>query len=142
MSNEVGVAYSWILSTLANDSVIVADAPGGLQRAYMPPGSLSPYVVMIFDPNKSKDYPVFGGGRAYSDLCFSSMVIGNADDTETIINAASRIDQLITVAQTTTIAGGTLLSSIRDTPVFADTIIEGEQMTSIGGDYHLLIVGA
>lgn len=142
MSNEVGTAYSWIYSTLSNDSVVTTDAPGGLQRAYMPPGSLSPYIVMLFDQGKSKDYPVFGGGRAYSDLCFQIMVVGNADDTETLINAAARIDVIITVAQQTTVAGGILMQSIREAPIFADTLIEGEQMTNIGGEYHLYIAGS
>lgn len=139
MGSEVAVALSWLYSTLAQDTTLSGYAPGGVWRAEAPDGTTPPYTIITYQPQQSRDEVVFGGGRAYSDLFFEVCTAGPANVTQTIANAATRIDTLLTVAQQTAITGGTLLASFRSAPVEGDPLINGEVWTNMGGVYRIMI---
>lgn len=137
-SSEVALALGWIVSTLSADTPLQGYAPGGTWRAEAPPGTAVPYTVVMFQTQQSKDALVFGGARAYSDLCFHVFAVGPASNGQTIANAATRIDQLLTVSQPTAITGGTIIASYRTTPIESDVILDGAVFTNIGGEYRVM----
>lgn len=140
--HEIALALGWIVSTLSADIPLQGYAPGGVWRAEAPPGTATPYVIIAHQPGQSKDEIVFGGARAYSDLCFQVIATGPAANGETIANAAVRIDSLLTVSQSTAVTGGTIITSYRTQPVEADTIINGETWTDMGGIYRIMCKGS
>jgi len=136
LSDEMSIALAWLKSTLAGDGVLSGYAPGGVSRTFAQPGVATPYVVMQYQ--SGTDYPVFGGARAYSDLYFEIMAVGPAKNTQSIVNAASRINTLLTVTQSTAVTGGTIAASFRTQPMESDPLVDGEQWTSIGGMYRIM----
>lgn len=137
--NELDIAYQWMQSTLAGDTTLQGYAPGGVWRAEAPDGSAPPYVTITYQPQQSKDEVVFGGGRAYSELYFEVYAAGPAANLPGIANAASRIDTLLTIAQQTSITGGTLMKSIRTQPLGTDPLIDGERWNATGGLYCVML---
>lgn len=137
-THEVALALSWMVSTLSNDTTLQGYAPGGIWRAEAPPSTATPYVIVMFQPNNSKDEPVFGGGRAYSDLYFHIFAAGPAKVTQAIANAAARIDSLLTTAQPIAVTGGTIIASYRNAPIESDVIIDGETWSNFGGEYRVM----
>lgn len=137
-THEVALALSWLVSTLSADSTLQGYAPGGVWRAEAPPGTAVPYVIVQYQPQQSKDEPVFGGGRAFSDLYFQVIATGPAANGVTIANAAARIDALLPVSQPTAVTGGTVIASYRTQPIEADTIIDGETWTDMGNIQRIM----
>jgi hypothetical protein len=142
MGSEVGVALAWLYSTLKGDSTLTGYAPGGVWRGEAQPSTTPPFVVLIYLPSNSHDEVVFGGARAYSDLFFDVLACGPADAQRVapvIVNAAARIDTLLTVSTQTAITGGTILACFRSVPLEADPLINGETWTNMGGTYRIMI---
>lgn len=137
--NEMDVAYQWIQSTLAGDSVLQGYAPGGVWRAEAPDGSSPPYVTITYQPQQSHDEYAFGGVRMYSELYFEVLAAGPVANLQNISLAAAQIDGLLTVSQQTAITGGTLMKSIRDQPLGTDPLIDGERWNATGGVYCLML---
>ncbi|SRR6266516_2076191 len=139
MGAEIAVAISWLYSTLNGDSTLHTSAPGGVWRAEAPPGTATPYVILIYQQNPSHDEIVFGGGRAFGDLFFEIVATGPAKVTQTIASAAGRLDTLLTVSQQTSISGGTLLACYRTQSSESDPLINGETWTNMGGIYRIMM---
>lgn len=138
--SEVAVALTWLYSTLSADMQMQEElAPGGVWRTEAPPSTASPYVILTFQPQQSRDEIVFGRVRAFSEMFFEVCAAGPAKITQATASAADRIDDLLTVDQQTAISGGTLMSSYRTQPFEADFLIEGEAWTNIGGVYLIRI---
>ena len=138
-ANEVALTLEWLYGTLSGDGTLSGYAPGGVWRAEAPPSTTPPYVIMSYQPSQSHDEIVFGGARAYSDLYFEMLAVGPAKVTQTIANAAARIDTLITVATQTSVTGGIIMASYRTQPSEADVIVDGEMWTNIGGIYRVMV---
>ena len=138
MTHEVALALSWIVSTLSGDTTLQGEAPGSVWRAEAPPGTAVPYVIVQYQPGQSRDEVVFGGARAFSDLCFQVIATGPASNGQTIANASARIDTLLTVSQPTAVTGGTIIASYRTAPHETDTILSGETWTDMGGIYRIM----
>lgn len=137
-THEVALALGWIVPTLSGDSTLSTAAPGGVWRAEAPPGAATPFVVVMKQQSGSRDGLVFGGGRAFSELCFHVFAAGPAANGQGIASAAARIDTLLTVSQPTAITGGTLIASYRTAPIESDVLLDGVVWTNIGGEYHLM----
>ena len=135
---EVAIVLAWLYSTLSLDPPLQGYASGGVWRAEAPPSTAAPYVIIEFQPSRSKDKMVFGGTRVYSDLFFQVFAAGPAKDGQTVVNAAGRIDQLLTVPQQTAITGGTILASFRVSPLQSDYLIDGEMWSNFGGEYRIM----
>jgi len=142
VNNEVDVAIQWIQGTLAGDTTLQGEAPGGVWRADAPAGTPGVYIAVTHQSNQGRDGTVFGGGRAFSEVFFEIVAAGPATSAQTIASAAARIDELLTVAQQTAITGGTLLGSFRMQPVESDPLINGVVMTYNGGLYKLMVKAA
>lgn len=139
MASELIVAIGWMYSTLSGDAMLTESAPGGVWRGDAPPGTVMPYIVMLYQPNQSEDKMAFRGVRVLSDLYFEVLAIGPAKVTQTIANAAGRIDELLKVIDPLDIDGGTILSCYRTQPSEADPLIDGETQTNIGGMYRIML---
>ncbi len=137
--NEMDIGYQWIQATLIADSTLAGYIPGNVWRAEAPDGTAAPYVTITYRDNQSHDEIVFGGARAYSDLYFEVCAAGPAIDLQNITSAAARIDELITITQSTAITGGTIQACYRSAPVGTDPLVSGEIWTNSGGTYRMMI---
>ena len=147
-THEIGMAFSWLIATLSGDTTLAGSngyAPGGVWRAEAPPSTTTPFVIVAHQPPSNGDAVVFGGGRAYSDLLFQVNVTGPAKVMQAVVNAASRIDTLITTAAPIVVAGnapGTVIASFRQQPIEEDVLIDGELWTNMGGVYRVFAKGS
>ncbi len=138
-TSEMTLAFAWMYSTLSGDATLTGYVPGGINRAYAPVATTTPYVVMTYQ--SGSDGTVFGGGRAYADMLFQVVAVGPVKTISSLTSAAARIDTLLTLATQTAVTGGTILASFRTQPYESDVLVDGEQWTSIGGDYRLFVKG-
>ncbi len=138
-ASEVDLAFQWIQATLTGDSALAGYAPGNVWRADAPAGTPMPYVAVTYQPQPSKDEIAFGGIRVYSDLYFEVCAAGQATFLQNIVSAAGRIDTLLTIAQQTSITGGTLLASYRTAPSESDPLINGQIWNYTGGIYRIML---
>jgi hypothetical protein len=134
--NEIDIAYQWIQATLAGDTTLQGYAPGGVWRTEAETNTPAPYVTITYQPGRGRDVIALGGARVYSDLYFEVCATGPAKNLQDIVNAATRIDALLTVAQQTAITGGTLLANYRVEPVETNPLIDGVRWNSNGGVYQ------
>lgn len=138
-ANEIDIAYQWIQATLANDTTLQGYAPGGVWRAEAETNTTAPYVTITYQPGQNRDEIAFGGVRVYSELYFEVCAAGPAKNLPGIVNAATRIDGLLTVSQQTAITGGTILASYRTQPVETNPLIDGVRWNSNGGVYRVMV---
>ena len=135
MSTEIELGFRWIYSTLSGDSTLQGLTPGGVSRSYAQPGTSTPYVIMSFQ--SGTDVMAFGG-RAYSDMFFQVVAVAPTKVMQSVLDAAARIDVLLTVTQKTNVTGGVLLSSFRSQPYSNDSLVDGETWSTTGGIYQIM----
>jgi hypothetical protein len=100
------------------------------------PGTTTPYMLVKY--RSGKDFPVFGGGRAYSDMRFRVVVVGPIGSQQTLASAAARIETLLTVTSQTSVTGGTIIGSFRDQPASEDEWVDSGKYSVIGGEYCVM----
>jgi hypothetical protein len=138
MSSEVALGLAYLKSTLSGDSTLMNElAPGGIRRGMAQPQAAAPYITMKHV--SGVDAPVFGGGRAYSDILYEVRVYGPASGTQALVSAASRIDTLISTAIPVSVTGGTIKACFRFQSLQDDEDPDGEQWSCFGGVYKLFI---
>jgi Protein of unknown function (DUF3168) len=137
MSDEVSLGLEYLKTTLAVDATLSGYAPGGIRRGIAPPSAVAPYITIAY--HDGTDAPVFGGGRAYSDVTYQVKVYGPASNTAALVDAASRISDLITTATPVSVTGGTIKSCFRSQPLQQDEEPDGEQWSCFGGLYRMFI---
>ncbi len=140
MAVEIAVGFSWLESTLAGDSVLRGLVPGGVWQTFALPGTTPPYILLKYQ--SGIDYPVFGGGRAYADLRFHAIVTGPFASIQTIWDAATRMDVLLTVETQTAVTGGVILASFREQSISTDEWVDGAKWNVTGGEYRIMAKGS
>jgi hypothetical protein len=135
-STETAITLAWIESTLTNDQTLQGYAPGGILQTFPLPGTTTPYMIVRF--LSGKDYPVFGGGRAYSDMRFRVIVVGPIANQQTLASAAARVETLLTVTSATSVTGGTIIGSFRDQPASNDEWVDSGKWSVVGGEYCIM----
>ena len=135
-STETAVALQWIENTLSLDTALQGYAPGGILQTFALPGTTSPYMLVKFI--SGVDHPVFGGGRAYSEMRFHVTVVGPFAGSQTLTSAAARIETLLTVTSQTTVTGGIIIGSFRDQPISEDEYVDGAKWSVQGGEYCVM----
>jgi hypothetical protein len=136
--SEVALGLAYLTSTLSGDSTLTGYAPGGVHRKVAPPSAVTPFMTIRYLPG-GRDAPVFGGGRAYSDLLYEVKVCGPASNTATLVSAAKQIDEIITTANPVSVTGGTIKACFRDQPIQDDEEPDGAQWSCFGGVYRMFI---
>ena len=138
MTHEASIAFQYLYTILSGDSQLTGFVPGGIWRGYVPPETTPPYVV--FAMQSGTDSVTMNGFRMLVDGLFQVKAIGPASETQTIVNAASRIDALIGSPPTSgTTPNGAILASYRQSPLSLSELINGEVWETMGGLYRLII---
>lgn len=135
MSTEVEVAMNWIESTLSGDITLQGLAPGGVIQTFTLPGTTAPYVLVKH--MGSNDYQKFGG-TAYVDLRFQVTADGPFASPQSVRDAASRINVLLTATAQTDVNGGTIIASFREQPISDDIWVDGAKWNTTGGVYKVM----
>lgn len=134
--HEAAIALGWIFTTLANDATLTSEATGGVHRAYAPPDTVPPYIIVGFQTGL--DVLTANAVRLMNNSLYQIKVVGPADDTPTLMSIAAEIDALFKRASGSA-TGGLILTCYRESPLQVDEIVSGEQWTNIGGLYRMLI---
>lgn len=138
MSTEAAIGFTWLYSTLTNDSQLPSLVPGGVWRSLAPPETQTPFIVMSLQ--SANDVVSMNGFRIIVDCTYLLKVVGPASETATIMNAADRLDALIGSPPTSgTTSDGAVLSSLRKSPLSIDELVNGELFLNQGGLYDLII---
>lgn len=135
-TTETALSLAWIESTLSGDATLQGYAPGGILQTFPLPGTTTPYMLVKF--LSGKDFPVFGGGRAYSDMRFRVLVVGPIATQQTIASAAARIETLLTVTAQTAVTGGIIIGSFRDQPASEDEWVDSAKYHLDGAEYCIM----
>jgi hypothetical protein len=136
-ANEIGLGFAYLYSTLAGDSTLSGYAPGGVYRALAPPVTSAPYVMLIYMAGTTTTN--FAAVRGYVSLLYQVKAVGPANGTQALVNAATRLDTLITTATQVSVTGGTIKSCVQTQPLEVDELVAGEQWSNLGGLYRLMI---
>jgi hypothetical protein len=137
-STETAVVFAWIESTLSGDTTLQGLAPGGIIQTFPMPGTTTPYMLVKF--LSGKDYTVFGGGRAYSDMRFRVLVVGPIGSQQTLASAAARIETLLTIISQTSVTGGTIIGSFREQPASGDEWVDSGKWHTDGAEYCIMAI--
>lgn len=139
-STETAITFAWIESTLSGDTTLQGYAPGGILQTFALPGTTAPYMLVKY--LSGKDYPVFGGGRAYSDMRFRVLVVGPLGSQQTLASAAARIETLLTVTSKTAVTGGAIIGSFRDQPASEDEWVDSAKWHVDGAEYCIMALAS
>lgn len=138
MSTEAAIGFTWLYTTLSNDSQLTELAPGGIWRGLAPPETVTPFVVMSLQ--SGNDVTTMNAFRAFTECTYLLKVVGPASITATIMNAADRLDALIGSPPTSgSTSDGAILASYRKSPISIQELVNGELFENAGGLYELQI---
>lgn len=148
MSNysEVMLGFAFLSATLGSDSTLLGYAPGGVWRAYAPPGTATPYIIMAHQAGHT--VTTMNAFRLMVDNLFQVKAVGPASGTSQIASAAARIDQLLGGPPSLPASGpviinavqaGQVLSCYQESPLQVDELVNGEAWANIGAMYRMII---
>ncbi|SRR6266702_2131367 len=134
--HEVALGLDFLNTTLSNDASLTSLAPGGVFRAYAPPSTLAPYIIIALQ--SGTDIITMNAFRLFSNALYQVKVIGPSSETDTLVQAASEIDSLLGLTSGT-VTNGHILYCYRESPLQVDELVNGVQWSNIGGTYRLAI---
>src|SRR5690349_11906047 len=91
--NEQMLAFIWLSQTLGGDSTLAGLAPGGVWRSLAPPQEAIPFVIMAHQAGA--DNVTLDGWRVLTEMTMQVKAVGPASMTDTLAQAAARIDRLL-----------------------------------------------
>jgi hypothetical protein len=137
MAHEVDAGYAFIYATLNGDATLASYATGGVHRGTAPAGTTSVFVTIKYQAGR--DTLTMNAVRILSQPLFVVLAAGPESSTQTIVNAASRIDALIGRTSGTT-TGAKIDSCYREEPLqFEKELPTGEKRVFFGGLYRTQI---
>lgn len=134
---ERDIGYAWLALILSGDSTLSGYAPGGVWRAYAPPGTATPFVIL--QHQGGGDVITVNAYRIMSDQIFQVKAVGPGSDMERLVNAAKRIDTLLGGPTSGSIPEGSVLSCNREEEIDLPEVVDGEYWQASGGLHRLLI---
>lgn len=141
--NEVFLGFQFIYAMLSADSTLAGLAPGGVWRGLAPPGTATPYVVLVYQAGT--DAVTMNGYRMIVDALYQVKAVGPANISETIAAASARLDKLLGGPPSQPASGAVIINAVnegqvlacyRQSPLMLDELVSGELWTSIGGLYR------
>lgn len=137
MAHEVDAGLAFIYATLNGDATLAGYATGGVHRGSAPVGTVGVFVSIKYQAGR--DTLTMNAVRVLSHPLFSVLAAGPEANTQTIVNAASRIDALIGRTSGTT-TGAKIDSCYREEPLqFDQELPTGEKRIFFGGLYRTII---
>jgi len=137
MAHEVDAGYAFIYATLSGDATLSGYATGGVHRGSAPVGTTGVFATIKFQAGR--DTLTFNVVRVLSHPLFVVLAAGPESSTQTIVNAASRIDALIGRASGT-VTGAKIDACYREEPLqFEKALPTGEKRIFFGGLYRTII---
>lgn len=135
-TQESGIAFQFLYTTLSNDPGLTVSAPGGVWRSMAPPSTQPPYIILVLQ--SGMDTLTAQVVRLLSEIVYQVRVVGPVSMTSSLFSIASEIDALLGRTSGTA-PGGLVLSCWRESPLQLDELVNGELWTNIGGLYRLQI---
>lgn len=136
MTVEVALGLDFLYTTLSNDPTLTSLVPGGVFRAFAPPTTSTPYIIIALQ--SATDVITMNAFRLYENALYQVKVIGPILEMNTLVQAASEIDTLLGLTSGT-VTNGHILYCYRESPLQVDELVNGVQWTNIGGLYRLAI---
>jgi hypothetical protein len=131
---EIAIGLSWITATLKADAQWLALSPGGVRRGVAPIGTAYPVTIIAFQSGLDVIYA--NAVRSSSNVLYQIRASGPSDNSQAVLNLASRIDDLFGRARGS-VAGGIVLSCYRESPLAYDDNTAGVQYMHVGGLYRI-----
>lgn len=131
--NEILIVYNWIYSVLSGDSTIT-NIVG--TRIYDSVSSNPTYPYIIYNWQSGTDVTEISAIRIMMNGLYQIKVIDKNTSFNTISPVATRIDQLLHRASTTTV-NGIILSSAREFPLSLVEVNNDIQYRHLGGIYRI-----
>jgi len=127
--------FAWLKTVLWSDTQIKSLVPGGVRRGYAPFNTPTPYIILALQ--SGADVLTANAFRLMASLVYQIQVVGPASNTEALVQAANRIDELL--KRRTGTNNGSRITCFRESSLSYDELVEGEMWTHIGGLYRLQI---
>lgn len=134
--HEAMAGYLWLVGVLSTDSILSGYAPGGVYRSLAPVGTAPPFVIISFQ--SGPDTRTAQGVRILAMPLYQVKAVGPSYETALLVNAASRIDDLLKLASGS-VAGGYIASCYRESELVLDNLVDGVQWSEMGGLYRTQI---
>lgn len=134
--HELMLGFEWLYGVLSGDTTLLSYATGGVWRAYAPPATVPPYVIM--GHQSSQDVTTMNAFRLMTSALYQVKIVGPASNMTPLVNGAERIDQLIGLTSGV-VTNGVILASYREQPLEVPELVNGELWENIGGLYRLQV---
>lgn len=135
--HELASAETWLEATLSGDLTLMGYAPGGVFAYMAPDGTPTPYVV-FGEQSPGNDSLTANAVRLLTNPLYQVVVTGEASKMSSIVNAASRLDDLLKRASGT-VVGGYIAVCYREQPLQKAELINTVVWRSIGGLYRMTV---
>lgn len=135
--HEVAAGLAFIYGKLSGDATLNGYATGGVHRGSAPVGTTGVFITIGFQSGRNT--LTFNVHRVLSHPLFRVLAAGDARNTQTIVNAATRIDELIGRTSGTT-TGAKIDSCYQEEPLqFDQDLPDGTKRSFFGGLYRTII---
>ena len=137
MAHEVDAGLSFIYGKLNGDVTLLGYATGGVHRGSAPVGTEGVFVTIGFQAGR--DTLTGNAFRVLSQPLFRVLAAGPESSTQAVVNAASRIDDLLK-RTSGTVTGAKIDDCYREEPLqFEQMLPTGEKRIFFGGLYRTII---
>jgi hypothetical protein len=134
--HELASAEEFLFTTLS-DATLLSYAPGGVHNDTAPDGTPTPYVVFGLQ-SPVVDSRTMNEVRLLTNPLYQVVATGEASKMDDIVNAASRIDDLLK-RDSGDVTGGEISACYREQPVTKNELVNTQKWKSIGGLFRLEI---
>lgn len=135
--HELTAADVWIDATLSQDTELSGYAPGGVYADMAPDGTPTPYIVFSLQSG-GVDSLTANAVRLLTNPLYQIVATGESSKMSSIVNAASRIDDLLK-RTSGTVNGGYVAVCYREQPLQKPELINTVVWRSIGGLYRMIL---
>jgi len=136
-THEITIALSFLHITLNSSSDLTTAVPGGFWPGSVPSNKTPPFG--LYGYQSGFDTLTSNGVRLITQPLYQVRVSGPASIIDQVAAAAALTDDVLKRTVNTSVTGGLVAASYRESPVHIDEQIDGVPWVSIGGLYRLVL---
>ncbi len=135
--SEIAQAYNWIDSTLRADVSLMTASVGGVWQGIADISTVGPHVS--YTQQSSADTLTMNAVRLFANILVQIKAVGPSSQYVTLVTIADLIDTDFKRAGPVALASGGVLACWRESTLALEEVVNGAQISHLGGLYRVLL---
>ncbi len=138
--SEIAQAYAWLDATMRADTSLMTNASGGVWQGIADIGVTNCHVS--YTQQSSADKNTVNAVRLFANLLIQIKAVGPSSQYVTLVTIADLIDTDFKRVGPVTLASGYVLACFRESTLALEEVVNGSQISHLGGIYRIQLSGS